>query len=143
MVNIKAIIYIKNKHITIFDCVDDFRTQMYEDSTPDHQAVMKVYKGVRKLFSDSMANKYGHTTEETENVDLLFKSIPEASKQLENPITRKLVFNLNNQIIINMNCDGLNNHILVTIHQEQDVNFIHAVSIDCPAILLNTPDTEP
>jgi len=124
MVNIRAIIYTNNRGTTTFKGFPEYWSYTLGTSTGNSRKKLQVQQDLSEVFSDAIADKYKCRSEETKNISFLFGSLKEATKRLQDPKVRDLVFNLENQVIIDLVDTNNGAHIVVTIHQENTVHFV-------------------
>ena len=124
MVNIQSVVYISNSGQYSFNSFPEYWAYANSIAPASHRRKLEKYKELGDIFSDTVAQQYGYTTEQTRNVHFLFGKIAIATKRLEDVSIRELVFQLENRIILEIKDTVDCVHIVVTVHRKDDFEII-------------------
>lgn len=143
MVNIQSIIVTNRFGSTTFNSFAEYWARVMNRSTPQQLSQLLAARYLDNLCAREMAEKYGYSQVQTEDVVFLFGSIEKTREQLENVHNRELVFNLENRLVLEMVRTAQCHRHIVTVHRETDIEVIITTISEAPRRPLNQTSRGP
>jgi len=139
MVNIQAIVYVRNTRTYAFNSLAGYWAHAFRTSTEAHKVKLAKYRETMDKCAAVIARKYNVSPLLAENVVVVFGTIKDTISQIKDVAIRELIFDLDNRIVVEIKDTVNSSYNVATVHREYDYEVITTA---CTQKVIMTPDNE-